>query len=615
MTTLPDIIIALFKGNWKKYRLFIICNVLSIGILFSLRLLSDNPSLNNAGIVDPMISSNVFAPNLFMHLFEAFFIPYTLILLNKQIVKNYGILLSLGLSERQFISCILMENALVIVISVAAGIVMGVALEFGLIMIVNHVIDLPVVFFIQNAVTYYQTMAFLLVVYAISVIVIIITTIRKKIFNIINDGRKADHKNGHRFLFVIGLLCFAISLVGSFILYESTGGNILLLGIVISYIGLALVCSNFDFLLKKLRTKHLFLVSDYEYYYKTNIKLSLMLIALYGVLLFINTVSSVTESSLKNDVSSYYPYDMVFTLNKTDDLEERIIMESFEAFDVDVRYQSSVPYLYSGGFSILGADAVNRETGNSFIVPEDHFLFVRSVALNDGYVHDKGFIPAQIKIGEKCFELYDDIDCLLFGRGGGLTDSIILVNQDDFERIADRSSSVKSLRLFRFGNAEHQEGLADYIEGQSGSDVASYYEAYKRASQSSDLLYLLMEYISIVMLASAIITVYYKIESEKEKDVYKYKLLVAIGAERNLVRKCIKEKLIIATIIPLIISLLWMIIVSYINTFSYEHQVVAVFTCIGIGFGLGVIFYGMCGVYLRSIMKNDVYTTNFTGRA
>ena len=59
MTTLLDIVIALLKGNRRKYRLFIICNVLSIGILFSLRLLLDNSSINDASIVDPMISSNV----------------------------------------------------------------------------------------------------------------------------------------------------------------------------------------------------------------------------------------------------------------------------------------------------------------------------------------------------------------------------------------------------------------------------------------------------------------------------------------------------------------------------------------------------------------------------
>lgn len=329
------------------------------------------------------------------------------------------------------------------------------------------------------------------------------------------------------------------------------------------------------------------------------------MIALYGSLLFMNTVSSVTESSLKNDVNSYYPYDIVYTQDMADNVDENSIMESF---DVDVKYQSSVPYYYSCGFSIFGADDVNRETGNSFIIPEGHFLFMRSVVLNDGYVHERGFVPNQIRINEESFELYDDIDCLLFCRGGGLTDSIILINQEDYERIADGSSSEKYLRLFRFGNKGHQEGLADRIEVKSGSDVASYYEAYKRASQSADLLYLLMGYISVVILASAIIAIYYKIESEKEKDVYKYKLLIAIGAGRNLIRKCIKEKLIVATVFPLIVSLVWMIIVSYINTFSYDHQIIAICKCIGIGLGLAVILYGMCVVYLRGIMKKDVCT-------
>lgn len=602
MTTLLDIVIALLKGNRRKYRLFIICNVLSIGILFSLRLLLDNSSINDASIVDPMISSNVFAPNLFMHIFEAFFIPYTLVLLNRQIVKDYGILLSLGLSERQFVSCIMIENALLIAISVAVGMMTGVALEFGLLLIIKHLINLPAVVFSQNMETYYQTIVFLMVVYAFSVLLIVITTIRKRIFNIINDGRKTERKKGHRLLFIMGLFCFGVSLLSSFILYERTGGNILLLGIVLSYIGLALICCNYDFLLKKWREKWLFLISDHEYYHKTNIKLSLMLIALFGALLFMNTVSSVTESSLKNDVDSYYPYDIVFTQDKADSTYENI-MESF-----DVKYQSTVPYFYSDGYSIFGVDAVNRETGNSFQIPEGHFLFVRSVVLNDGYVHEKGFVPSQLKINEESFELYEDIDRLLFCRGGGLTDSVILINQGDYERIAAGISHEKCLRLFRFGNKGEQHGLADYIERQSGSDVASYYEAYKRASQSAELLKLLMGYISTVILANAIIAIYYKIETEKEKDVYKYKLLLSLGAERNLIRKCIKEKLIAATFFPLFVSVIWMIIVSYINTFSYDHQVIAVCKCIGIGFTLGCLLYGVCKVYIRSILKEAVYT-------
>ena len=118
MTTLFDMVIALFKGNQRKSRLFITCNVLAIGILFSLRLLLDNPSMNDTSFVDPMISSNVFAPAMLMHLFEIFFIPYTLVLFNKQIRKNYGILLSLGLSEKQFVGCVLIENVILVIFSI-----------------------------------------------------------------------------------------------------------------------------------------------------------------------------------------------------------------------------------------------------------------------------------------------------------------------------------------------------------------------------------------------------------------------------------------------------------------------------------------------------------------
>ena len=64
MMTLEHLVFTLFKGNLKKYRVFVGCNILTIGILFSLRLLLDNPYLSDPSIVDPLISSNVFAPAL-----------------------------------------------------------------------------------------------------------------------------------------------------------------------------------------------------------------------------------------------------------------------------------------------------------------------------------------------------------------------------------------------------------------------------------------------------------------------------------------------------------------------------------------------------------------------
>ena len=603
MTTLFDMVIALFKGNQRKYRLFIGCNVLAIGILFSLRLLLDNPSMNDTSFVDPMISSNVFAPAMLMHLFEIFFIPYTLVLFNKQIGKNYGILLSLGLSEKQFVSCVLIENVILVIFSIIGGMAVGVVLEIGLIMIINHYVNLPILILFQNIESYYQTLVFLMLVYGISVLVIMITNIRISILRMITDVRMAETNKGRKSLAIIGLLCFCMSLLGSYYFYEITGGNILLFGIVFSYLSLMLINYNSDFLIRKLRAKCLFLVSDYEYYYKTNKKLSLMLIALLGGFLFINTLASVMESSLKSNVKNYYPYDLVFTEEEADCVDINILREQY---GVDVVYQSNVRFFYSSGYSILGVDEVNRETGETFQIPENHFLYVRSVVLDDGYTHEKGYVPDQIKINEESFDLENDIDRLLFCRGGGLTDNILLINQKDYERIVSELQIEKNLKLFRFGNSGYQDGLADYIEIQTGRHVASYYEAYKRATQSADLLYLLMGYISVVILASAIIAIHYKIESEKENDVYKYKLLIALGAEQSFIQKCIKEKLLVITILPLAVSIVWMGIVSYINTFSYAHQMIAVCRCIGIGSIVGGLFYIVCCIYSKNIERGLV---------
>ena len=327
MITLKDLVLTLFKGNLKKYRLFITCNILTNAILFSLRLLIDNPYLANPSIVDPMISSNIFAPTLLMYLFVAFFIPFTMILLNKQIQKNYGVLLSMGLTDNQLTICVLIENMLIITISIVCGIIAGNILELILIFLMTQVIGIDDIGASQTITSYSQTVVYLFAVYGISLLCILFSMKRKNIMKIIMEERETEEKKEHKILFIIGCMIFAISLVVSYQLYKKTEGNILLIGIIVSYVGMIFVINNSVFLLKKWRHKHLFMISDYVYFFRRNAKLCLMMVALYGMIVFVNTISATTESSSKDNVNQYNPYDLVFSQNINDeeiDIENQV---------------------------------------------------------------------------------------------------------------------------------------------------------------------------------------------------------------------------------------------------------------------------------------------------
>jgi hypothetical protein len=91
--TFDRIAFKMFKANIKIYRLFILCNLSSIAILYSFISISENKQFMNSSIVDPMISSNIYAPTFLVLLFTFIFIPYSQSAFMKARQKDYGILL------------------------------------------------------------------------------------------------------------------------------------------------------------------------------------------------------------------------------------------------------------------------------------------------------------------------------------------------------------------------------------------------------------------------------------------------------------------------------------------------------------------------------------------
>lgn len=64
------IALKMFKANIRQYRLFILCNLASVAILYSFIAISVNKSFKNPTIVDSMISSNIYAPTALVVLFS-----------------------------------------------------------------------------------------------------------------------------------------------------------------------------------------------------------------------------------------------------------------------------------------------------------------------------------------------------------------------------------------------------------------------------------------------------------------------------------------------------------------------------------------------------------------
>jgi len=506
--------------------------------------------------------------------------------------------MSMGLERGQLYLCVLIENLLIIAISIGCGIMVGNLFAWFLLFVVRTWIGINGIRYAPVFISHIQTVAYLFIVYGATLGGIVFLMKKKNIMKIMIEERETEERKGNKVVFSFGCMLFVLSLFVSLLLYEKTAGNILLAGIFVSYVALVLMLYNSAFILKKWRDKYLFLISDYVYYFKRNTVICAMLVGLYGIIVFVTIISSTMGSSVKKNVNQYNQYDLVYS--QYANAEEIDIAREVEKCGTDINYQSRVPFFYTLSHAVFGAEDVNRETSSNFDVPKGTFLYVRSNDLNDGYEHEAGYVPKQIEIEKNVYSLYHDMDQVLFCRGGGLTDILIVLNQEDYEAVIKANPEKEQiLSLLRLDDVTQTIGLKEQLEQMLGRDVSSYYDDYLRAEKSAQLLYLLMGYIAIVVLTGVCIVFHYKLSVECDKDRHKYQLLTSMGAESMEIRKCIKNKIASVVLWPLYLTFVWMLLINFINRFSPYHLGGSLFDCIVLFSLLYGIMVIICKGYLH----------------
>lgn len=136
------IALKMFKAEIKKYKVFIFCNLLEIAILYGFISIVLNSEFMNSNIVDPMISSNIYAPTFMVMIFTAIFIPYAQNVFIKSRQKDYGILLTIGMSENETIKWILIENCILCAISLVGGLILGTLLSIFFLVFIHYEIGI-----------------------------------------------------------------------------------------------------------------------------------------------------------------------------------------------------------------------------------------------------------------------------------------------------------------------------------------------------------------------------------------------------------------------------------------------------------------------------------------
>ncbi len=611
------LLMKLFKVNVKKYTAFVICNMCAIAILYSFLSIMDNPQFMNPRIVDPMISSNIYAPTYLIILFTALFIPFTQNIFMKDRQKEYGILLTLGMAERDVIHTIIKEFFLMSMVALGIGFIVGSILSLFFLLFIKNVIGVSELTLTLSWMAYIKTGLYTMVICILSLGMNIVRMQRHSIREIIVSTEEAEvGKHKSIIGFSIGVLLTVIGLILMLAIY-AMNSNIWLVSILLCIFGSYMVYYNGDVIMDiwrgkahKRYMKHLFLFTDVRYYYERNRKMYMATTWIFFTIIFFLMFSAVTVPNFSNNASVYHPYDFVYASLDSDEKKVNLDMERIAKKNGnDVVMSSQVSFVRNGGVSIFSEAEINKALNLDIHTKEGSSVFIYPYDGNDGYEYDLNNAPESISIegvsDHRTLRVEKIIVDPFIGKINAISNQILVVNARDYQWVKNYGQNYPihgNLNMYRFLDWKNSEIVVREATDNLGRINPSYLSdrfyqvsakitAYTMAQKSSELLLFLMVYVAILLYLSVIIMMHFKLNMEFDSEGIKYRSLYRLGIQTSEMKRMLSQKVFSMYFTGFSYAVIVSVLFSYYANSSYGYGFIGIALCFLISCIVGVVHF------------------------
>lgn len=596
--TFSKIAFKMLKAEINKYRLFILCNLISIAILYSFISIAVNKQFMDRTIVDPMISSNIYAPTFFVLLFMGIFIPYSQSVFIKTRQKDYGILLTIGMTDNEVRNNVLLENLVLCIVSLIIGLILGTILSVFFLGYIHIIMGISNINITISILPYGLTAAYVLGIFAVSLIINLVGIIRSTILEKLKYAEKAESGKHYNIIFILWGIVFTIAALIVMNSFYNRNDLFWFLSLLFSILGSALVFFNGEALIEYFQKRHykryiknIFLFSDIKYYYGKSKKIFLATTWIFFVILFFTSLCFASYHGLKNNVITYHPFHMAYGEVKGhfEGLEVGEIEKIAENNGNSITSNDKVKFMRNNTFTIFCVDDINKIFKKNYEVKSNSLIYVYPYDMNDGYKHNVNLNISSISIdakeGNKKFDIQDEIIEPLFGQTNCISSNILLVNKEDYEWISSNSSDYRIqgiLNLYNFKDWRNSNEIVKEVSNKLLDKnniktvdrfykISSRIEAYNTALKSCDFLIFNIVYMCILLYFAAIIMFHFKFKMEYKDEKRKYFSLYRIGIRDIEIKKIISKKLLIIYSISPIYAIIMNVMYSYYINNSYGN--------------------------------------------
>lgn len=361
------------KKNSKTYIPYILTCVMTVAMFYIVKSLSMNPGLEKM-IGGDTLTYTMFLGSIIVGLFAVIFLFYTNSFLVKRRKKEFGVFNILGMEKSHLAKTIAWENFYVTLISLAGGLILGIALDKAMYLLILQVIgaDIPLGFFLSGKAILETVLLF----HAIFLLIFLNAVRQIQMSNpieLLKAGNVGEKEPKTKILTAIaGVVCVGI---GYYIALTTENPiaslTMFFVAVILVIVGTYMLFTAGSIaLLKALRknkayyykTKHFTSVSGMIYRMKQNaVGLANICILSTAVLVMVSSTSSLMLG-MEDVIQTRYPNNFVVYA------DEETKEKSFEGFDKirDLQEEMNLEVTQETQYSYLAFSSIND--GDTFLV-------------------------------------------------------------------------------------------------------------------------------------------------------------------------------------------------------------------------------------------------------
>lgn len=243
------------KRNIKSYIGYFLSILISSGLLFSFNMFISHPELDITGF-DDYILMMIKVTSLVAYAFLFFFVFYSVSVFLKSRYKEFGILYTIGMSKKQVVKLIFIENLVINILASIIGVLVGLIFSKIVLISISTALKIePLEFYIPTKSMILTIVYFLFLSIAISIFTIFVIK-EDKVLKLLK-GTQAP-KSEPKASWILATLCVVLFVVGYYLAVTVTRSNLAIRIVPVTFMIIAATYLFFSqlsvFLIKKARS-------------------------------------------------------------------------------------------------------------------------------------------------------------------------------------------------------------------------------------------------------------------------------------------------------------------------------------------------------------------------